>query len=93
MKKTTIAIIGCGVISQIYLQDMFEAMRTGALTIRPGKTHFEPYVFQTPFESMIKFYDFLAAEYGSVRGYLLDIGVTEEALKKLKSKLVELNQS
>ena len=80
-------------ISQIYLQNMFEAMRTGALTIRPGKTHFEPYVFQTPFEAMIKFYDFLAAEYGSVRGYLLDIGITEEALKKLKTKLVEPNQS
>jgi pyruvate formate-lyase activating enzyme-like uncharacterized protein len=78
-------------ISQIYLQDMFEAMRTGALTIRPGKTHFEPYVFQTPFEAMIKFYDFLAAEYGSVRGYLLDIGVTEESLKKLgESGLDEL---
>ena len=76
-------------VSQVYLQDMFAAMRSGALTIREGKTHFEDYVFQTPFTAMLKFYDFFVEEYGSVRNYLLDIGVTEETLEKLKSKLVE----
>lgn len=76
-------------LSQVYLQDMFAAMRDGSLTIREGKTHFEEYVFHTPFEAMMKFYDFLAKEYGSVRNYLLDIGVTEETLTRLSAKLVE----
>ena len=75
-------------LSKVYLQDMFAAMRDGSLTIREGKTHFEPYVFQTPFEAMLKFYDFFVEEYGSVRSYLLDIGVTELTLKKLEQKLV-----
>ena len=87
VSKEDIAADYC--VSQIYLQDMFEAMRTGALTIRPGKTHFEPYVFQTPFEAMTKFYDHFVEEYGSVRSYLLHIGVTEDTLEKLKTKLVE----
>jgi hypothetical protein len=50
-------------LSQVYLQDMFAGMRDGTLTIRPGKTHFEPYVFQTPFEAMVKFYDFFTEEF------------------------------
>ena len=76
-------------LSQVYLQDMFAAMRDGSLVIAEGRTHFEDYVFQTPFTAMTTFYDFLTAEFGSVRNYLLDIGVTEETLDKLKEKLVE----
>ena len=76
-------------ISQVYLQEMFAAMRDGSLTIRPGKTHFEDYVFQTPFTAMTKLYDFLVENHGSVRSYLLNIGVTEETLAKLEDKLVE----
>lgn len=75
-------------LSQVYLQDMFAAMRDGSLVIAEGRTHFEEYVFQTPFTAMVKFYDYLTAEYGSVRNYLLDIGVTEETLEKLRKKLV-----
>jgi len=76
-------------LSQVYLQEMFAAMRDGSLSIGKGRTHFEDYVFQTPFTAMTKFYDYFIREYGSVRNYLLDIGVTEETLKKLKEKLVE----
>lgn len=64
-------------------------MRDGTLTIRPGKTHFEEYVFQTPFSAMMKFYDFFTAQYGGVRNYLLQIGVTEQSLERLQNKLVE----
>ena len=37
---------------------------------------------------MMKFYDFFVEEFGSVRNYLLDIGVTEDTLQKLRQKLV-----
>ncbi len=76
-------------VSQVYLQEMFEAMRSGELTIQEGKNKFEDYVFETPFTAMVKFYDYLTQNYGSVRGYLLDVGVTEETLEKLRAKLVE----
>lgn len=82
-------IAGDYCLSQVYLQPMFQAMRTGELTIRPGKNHFEPYVFQTPFEAMARFYDYLTQHFGSVRGYLLDIGVTEAQLERLTEKLVD----
>lgn len=76
-------------LSQVYLQEMFAAMRAGSLTIRPGDNHFEEYVFQTPFTAMTAFYDFLVAEYGSVTGYLLHIGVNPETIEKLRQKFVE----
>ena len=76
-------------LSQVYLQPMFAAMRDGSLTIRPGKTQFADYVFQTPYTAMVKFFDFFEAEYGGVRAYLLAAGVTEQALQRLEDKLVE----
>ena len=87
VSREDIAAVYC--LSQVYLQEMFAGMRDGTLTIRPGKTHFEPYVFQTPFEAMVKFYNFFTEEFGSVRNYLLDIGVTEQTLQKLDQKFVE----
>ena len=76
-------------LSQVYLQDMFAAMRDGSLTIRQGPSHFEEYVFQTPFSAMLKFYDFFVEEFGSVRNYLLDVGVAAETLERLERKFVE----
>ena len=75
-------------VSQVYLQEMFEAMRNGSLTIRPGPSHFEEYVFQTPFTAMTRLWDFLTQTYGSVREYLLHTGVTEDTLRKLGKKFV-----
>ena len=76
-------------LSQVYLQKMFAAMRDGSLTIRQGPSEFKPYVFQTPFEAMFGFYDYLTGTYGSVRGYLRDVGVTEDAFAKLEEKFVK----
>ena len=76
-------------LSQVYLQKMFAAMRDGSLTIRQGPSNFKPYVFQTPFTAMFGFYDYLTETYGSVRGYLLDIGVTEDTFAKLEEKFIE----
>ena len=76
-------------LSQVYLQEMFAAMRDGRITTRPGDNHFEEYVFQTPFTAMTAFYDFLVAEYGSVTGYLAHIGVTQETVETLRAKFVE----
>ena len=75
-------------LSQVYLQEMFAGMRDGTLTIRKGPSHFEDYVFQTPFTAMMKFYDFFVEEFGSVRCYLLDIGVKERTLERLEEKFV-----
>ena len=77
-------------LSEVYLQKMFAAMRDGSLTIRAGESHFEPYVFHTPYDAMLRFYDFLTDTYGSVIGYLLDIGVTEETIEMLRQKFVEV---
>ncbi len=76
-------------LSQVYLQPMFRAMHSGNLTIREKPSHFEEYVFQTPFTAMMKFCDFFEEEFGCIRNYLLDTGITEDALKKLEKKLVE----
>lgn len=76
-------------LSQVYLQKMFAAMRDGSLTIRPEGSRFEEYVFQTPFSAMTAFYDYLTREYGSIRGYLLQTGVTEQTLQRLREKFVE----
>lgn len=87
VSKEDIAADYC--LSQVYLQPMFQKMRDGSLTIRKEPSHFEEYVFQTPFTAMMKFCEFFEKEFGSVRNYLLDVGVTEEALQKLSIKLVE----
>ncbi|MBP3634811.1 MAG: tyrosine-protein phosphatase [Oscillospiraceae bacterium] len=76
-------------LSEVYLQDMFAAMRDGSLTIREGPSNFKPYVFHTPYTAMAKFYDFLTETHGSVKGFLLDIGVTEQSLEKLRKKFVQ----
>lgn len=76
-------------LSQVYLQKMFAAMQDGSLSIRQEPSSFKPYVFETPFTAMLGFYDYLTETFGSVRGYLSDIGVTEEAISKLEKKFVE----
>ena len=87
VSKEDIAADYC--VSEVYLQPVFDAMRSGALTIRKEPSHFEEYVFHTPFTAMMKFCQFFEQEFGSIRGYLLDIGVTEDTLRKLETKLVE----
>lgn len=77
-------------LSQVYLQDMFAAMRDGSLRIRKEPSHYEEYVFRTPFEAMVKFYDFLTENFGSVTGYLKDIGVTDTAIARLREKFVQV---
>ena len=76
-------------LSEIYLQKMFAGMRDGTLRIREKPSHYEEYVFHTPFEAMLKFYDFLTENYGSVTGYLKDIGVTDKTIEKLRAKLIQ----
>ena len=76
-------------LSQVYLQDMFAKMRSGELTISAQPAHFTADTFITPFDAMLRFYDFFTEEYGGIRNYLLRIGVTEETLRKLREKFVE----
>lgn len=76
-------------LSQVYLQEMFEQMRTGRLTIRKEPSSFEPYVFETPFTAMMAFYDFFTEEYGGIPAYLRKIGVGDAALERLREKFVE----
>ena len=76
-------------LSEVYLQKMFAGMRDGTLSIRKEPSHYEEYVFHTPFEAMTKFYDFLTETYGSVTGYLKDIGVSDDTLQTLRKKFVQ----
>ncbi|MBR4941026.1 MAG: tyrosine-protein phosphatase [Clostridia bacterium] len=76
-------------LSEVYLQKMFAGMRDGSLRIREKPSHYEDYVFHTPYTAMTKFFDFLTETYGSVTGYLKDIGVTEEALQTLRQKFIQ----
>ena len=76
-------------LSMVYLQEMFEGMRTGRLTIRKEPSNFEPYVFETPFTAMAAFYDFFTEEYGGIPAYLRKIGVSDAALARLREKFVE----
>lgn len=78
-------------LSQVYLQDMFEGMRTGRITIRKEPGNFEDYVFQTPFQAMLDFYDFFTREFGGIVPYLRDIGVTEKSLAKLKARFLDVD--
>ena len=76
-------------VSEVYLQKMFHGMRTGKIRTRRKPATYEPYVFHTPYRAMLRFIRYLEKNYGSVRGYLLDIGVTEQALDQLREKFVE----
>ena len=67
----------------------YAIISTGALTIRREPGNFEPYVFQTPFQAMLDFYDFFTREYGGIPAYLLKIGVKEETLCRLAERFVE----
>ncbi len=76
-------------VSEVYLQPVFEAMRSGALTLRPGgPPAYDPSVFHTPPSAMAGLLAYLETRYGSVPGYLLDAGVPAEVLAAIREKFV-----
>lgn len=76
-------------VSQIYLEPVFQGMRDGTLAIGRGDGIFDPTVFITPASAMLRFQDYLIANYGSVVGYLKTAGLSDETLEKIRQKLTD----
>ena len=76
-------------VSEIYLQPVFAAMRSGTLVTRPGgPIAYDPSVFRTPPSAMMGLLDYLERTYRSVLGYLKSAGVTEEVFAAIRKKFV-----
>ena len=77
-------------ISELYLQPVFDAMRAGRLTTRPGgPVVHDPSVFHTPASAMLGVVDYLTERYGSVPAYLETAGVTADVADAIRARFVE----
>ena len=85
-------------ISQVYLEPVYERMRSGAINVGPGpededKKRPGPMMdegfFKTPAEAMLTLIRYLTENYGGVVEYLKKIGVSEETMKAIRTKLIE----
>ena len=77
-------------VSEIYLQPVFDAMRSGALPFRAGEapTHYDESIFHTPASAMAGLQDYLCREYGSVVAYLRTTGLGDDVFDAIRRKFV-----
>ena len=80
-------------VSQVYLEPVYEKMRSGAMNLgappEGGAPKMDDSFFRTPAEAMLTVIDYLTQKYGGVVSYLKEIGVPEEVMEKIKEKFVE----
>ncbi len=77
-------------VSELYLQPVFEAMRSGRIITRPGgPTAYDPSIFHTPASAMLGLVDYLTETYGSVPAYLETAGVTADVADAIRARFVE----
>ena len=84
-------------VSQVYLEPVYEKIRTGKMQLGPKAQHGEKMpmpkmdeaFFQTPASAMTTLIDDLTERYGGVTAYLREIGVPGETLEKIRAKFVE----
>ena len=85
-------------VSQVYLEPVYEKMRSGAMRMGPppagGEDRQEmPPMGQDFFEtnpaSMLTLIDYLTEKYGGVVEYLRQIGVPETVMEKIREKFLE----
>ena len=76
-------------VSEIYLQPVFAAMRSGALSGPGDNFQYDETMFHTPASAMLGFLEYLCGRYGSVEAYLHTAGVTDEVLNAIRKKFVE----
>ena len=77
-------------VSEVYLQPVFDAMRSGSLPFRPGDgpSHYDESIFHTPSSAMLGLQDYLCREYGSVVGYLRTTGLGDNVFRAIREKFV-----
>ena len=85
-------------VSQVYLEPVYEKMRSGAMRMGPppgGDGEEQPMppmgddFFQTPASAMLTLIDYLTEQYGGVVEYLRFIGIPEALMERLRDKFVE----
>ena len=85
-------------VSQVYLEPVYEKMRSGAMRLGPppggaeGEDAMPPMgqdFFQTPASAMLTLIDYLTETYGGVVEYLRKIGVSDELMQQIRDKLTE----
>lgn len=76
-------------VSEIYLEPVFQAMRSGALQPQGDGTQYHETMFHTPSTAMAGLLDYLERKYGSVRDYLATAGVTTKTMDAIVKKFVE----
>lgn len=77
-------------VSEVYLQPVFDAMRSGSLPFRPGDgtSHYDESIFHTPASAMLGLQDYLTEHYGSVVDYLRSAGVGDDVFEAIRRKFV-----
>lgn len=76
-------------VSEIYLQPVFDAMRSGSLRPQGAGSRYHETMFHTPPSAMEGLLGYLEETYGSVREYLRTTGVSEETLDTIIKKFLE----
>jgi len=85
-------------VSQVYLEPVFEQMRSGKMQMGPppdgsdmpeGGPPMDDSFFQTPASAMMTVIDYLTEHYGGVVEYLRKIGVPEEIFEKIRNRFLE----
>lgn len=81
-------------VSQVYLEPVYEKMRSGMLKLGapPGEKEMpkmDDSFFQTPASAMLMLLEYLQKTYGGVVEYLKTIGITDELLAALRDKFTE----
>lgn len=81
-------------VSQVYLEPVYEKMRSGMLKLGtpPGEKELpkmDDSFFQTPASAMLMLLEYLTKTYGGVVEYLKTIGISEELLTALREKFTE----
>lgn len=91
--KADIAADYC--VSQVFLEPVYEKMRSGKLKLGPpppgqeGALKMAPQFFETPAQAMLTLIAYLEENYGGVVPYLQKIGVSQEIMDKIRGKFLE----
>lgn len=81
-------------VSQVFLEPVYEKMRSGKLQLGPpppgqeGALKMEPQFFETPPRAMMTLITYLTETYGGVVHYLQKIGVSQDIMDKIRAKFL-----
>ncbi len=88
-------------VSQVFLEPVYEKMRSGLLQLGPAPEQgnaggppmpkMDNSFFETPAIAMLTLIDYLNKTYGGVVPYLRHIGIPEETMDTIREKLIDRN--